>query len=136
MASKSGQINRGSAFGEALYAFAESLHVKTIVEVGTFNGCGSTRCILDGIAARKPPHPAFFSIELYPNMYAEAKENLKDHLDRVTLLQGRLVDRDAANWFDHSTLDFTKDKHARLWYARIWNYYLPNHVFYRSCLKL
>jgi predicted O-methyltransferase YrrM len=47
-----GQINRGTTLGDMLYALAQDTSMKNFLEVGTWNGMGSTRCLATGIAQR------------------------------------------------------------------------------------
>lgn len=110
-----GQINRGSNLGELIFNLTKRDDVKNIVEVGTWNGMGSTKCILDGLTNDKH----LWSIELYPDMFEMARTNLKEHLtSNVTLLNGRIIEYDEVFWFDHSEIDLSIDGHARLWYEK------------------
>jgi hypothetical protein len=36
----------------------------------------------------------------------------------VKLLNGRIINHNDIYWFDHSTIDFNTDEHARLWYQK------------------
>ena len=44
---KQGQIMRGTVFGEMIYEIAKSSSY--IVDIGTWFGMGTTKCIIDGI---------------------------------------------------------------------------------------
>ena len=44
-----GQINRGSQLGEVIYDMCNQNDIKNIVEIGTWNGMGSTKCIYESI---------------------------------------------------------------------------------------
>ena len=46
---KSGQINRGSLLGEHIYKICCQCDIRTIFEIGTWNGLGTTKCIRDAI---------------------------------------------------------------------------------------
>lgn len=91
-----GQITRGSPFGEALYSLAATGPTKWI-EIGTWNGLGSTQCILDGFAARSKhgaaPAPQLLSLETDPCLYNAAETNLASHpaRDTVDFRQGKLM---------------------------------------------
>lgn len=110
-----GQINRDTNLGELIFNLTKRDGVKNIVEVGTWNGMGSTKCILDGMTNEK----YLWSVELYPNMFEMAKTNLKEFItSNVTLLNGSIIEYDEVFWFDHSKVDLTGDRHAKLWYEK------------------
>lgn len=66
-----GQTNPDSAFGKALVELAKDERYKTYCEVGTWNGMGSTRCIIKGILRRQTP-AEFWSYEASQEMYNQA----------------------------------------------------------------
>jgi len=70
-----GQINRGSKLGEYIFELAKNSEVKTIVDIGTWNGMGSTKCILDGVLNSKFTKEVI-SLECNKLRYEEAKINL------------------------------------------------------------
>ena len=110
-----GQINRDTTLGELIFNLTKRHDVKNIVEVGTWNGMGSTKCILDGLTNEK----YFWSVELYPEMFKIAQTNLKEIVtSNVTLLNGSIIEYDEVFWFDHSKIDLTGDRHAKLWYKK------------------
>ena len=110
-----GQINRDTTLGELIFNLTKRHDVKNIVEVGTWNGMGSTKCILDGLTNEK----YFWSVELYPEMFEIAQTNLKEIVtSNVTLLNGSIIEYDEVFWFDHSKIDLTGDRHAKLWYEK------------------
>ena len=47
-----GQITKDTAFGEKIYEISKDKHYKTYLEVGTWCGLGTTKCLLDGIIMR------------------------------------------------------------------------------------
>jgi len=87
---KVGQINRGSKLGEAIYNLAKSPEVKTIVEIGTWNGMGSTKCILDGVLA-SGKRKDVYSLECNKLRYEEAKINLGFVPPTFKLIHGTIV---------------------------------------------
>lgn len=115
-----GQINLGTPAGDLIYEICKREDVINIVEIGTWNGMGSTMCVIQSIY--DIPNKSFTSIELYPEMYETAKHNLGDKLKFVNLLNGRIIDYDDVFWFDHSLIDFSKDEHARLYYKKDLDY--------------
>lgn len=111
-----GQINLGSKFGDLINSISKQDSVKNIVEIGTWNGLGSTICVLDALI--NYTDKKFYSIELYPDMFLVAKNNLSNYLNlpNFHLLNGRIIERDDVYWFDHSSIQFGLDEHARLYY--------------------
>ena len=90
-----GQINRGSFFGEELYKVSLNVNFKNYVEVGTWNGQGSTKCFMDGILSRSDDS-CLYSVEASIEFYNQANEYWSnslapDSIDRLKLLYGRLV---------------------------------------------
>ena len=62
----------------------------TIVEIGTWNGLGSTLCVLQGLQGRQ--HASFLSLECNKEKHEAALENLEDYLTPTTqLLWGSIV---------------------------------------------
>ena len=68
-----GQIVRGSVLGEKIYNLCRQPDVKTIVEIGTWQGMGSTKCIYDAVAGTRKE---VFSLECNSIRHEEAKVNL------------------------------------------------------------
>jgi len=114
---QTGQINRGTILGDYIYNLVkERKDILTIVESGTWNGLGTTRCILDGLR----PEQKFWSIELYPDMYELALKNNQAYVndERVKFMLGSLIKHDEIYWFDHSQIDLKNDLHASLWFHK------------------
>ena len=90
----SGQINRGSKFGEIIYSYASNLQYKKFLEIGTWNGQGSTRCFIDALLNRDDDY-LFVSIEAAENFYQQAYEFNKSVLsDKIKILHGRIVEEE------------------------------------------
>ena len=83
----SGQIQIGSAFGQAIREIALNPKYHTICEVGTWNGLGSTACLYSGIQHRNDAR--LYSIEGNRDMYQQAYKHWKN-APNVTLLYGTL----------------------------------------------
>lgn len=67
--------------------------IKTIVEIGTWNGLGSTLCILNGMEGHESVR--FWSLECNKEKHEAALESLEHILDdRTKLLWGSIIDRD------------------------------------------
>jgi hypothetical protein len=89
---QNGQINLDCEFGQELKRLAKNC--KTVVEIGTWNGMGSTNCILSGMNI----NTNFISVELIKEMYDQAVKNLSGR--PVKLLNGTIITHEDINWFD------------------------------------
>jgi hypothetical protein len=113
-----GQITVDTDIWSSIYEVVQNPNIKNIVEIGTWNGMGSTLCVIDGIK-NFPNDKYFWSIELYPNMYKSAVKNLNDFLTpNIKLLNGRIIEPEEVYWFDHSTINLKSDSHAIKWYNK------------------
>ena len=89
--SKVGQINRGSNLGEKIFRMSTQDNVKTIVEIGTWNGMGSTKCIYDAVLGTRKN---VFSLECNKTRHEEAKINLGIIPLDFHLIHGTIVSTD------------------------------------------
>lgn len=85
-----GQINRGSKLGEYIFEFSKKIDINTIVDIGTWNGMGSTKCILDGVMSSNPLKQVI-SIECNKMRFEEAKINLGFLPPNFKLVHGTIV---------------------------------------------
>lgn len=76
-----GQILPESTFGKALTKLAEQCDV--IVEIGTWNGLGSTKCLANGLIRNSQK---LFSVESDETMFNKARNLYSD--DRIIFLNG------------------------------------------------
>ncbi len=85
-----GQIRRGTPFGDELYKLAKD-GPRLWLEVGTWNGLGSTQCVLDGFANRND-NPFLLSLEVDPMLCQIAREHVAKHVAGHTahIVCGRL----------------------------------------------
>ena len=117
-----GQINRGSTLGELIYNLAKRDDIYNIVEIGTWNGMGSTQCVAQAIEGTQK---RFITIEMYDDMAKLARNNLSRYRSNITLLHGTIIDKDDLKWLDLEMLeDMVKRgtappevhiEHARQW---------------------
>lgn len=107
-----GQITPESKAGQLITKISSQLDVRTIVELGTWNGCGSTKCLIIGMD--KNPNKHLITIELYPDQYQLANENLKNAFN-VTLLHGSILTPEETLKIPKEEIDFN-DLHAQLYY--------------------
>ena len=118
-----GQINLKTPLGQFIYNFVYRNEViQNIVDIGTWNGMGTTLCILKALEDRKAFDTNLYSLELYENMYKIALANLKEYITKFKnfkLLHGKIVNlEDIFEWFDHSSINFVRDQHAAIWYNK------------------
>ena len=86
-----GQINRGSKLGEIIYDFCKKDNINTIFEIGTWNGLGTTKCILDAIIDSRKKDYLVQSLESNEIFYNQAINNLPK-LENFNLILGRIID--------------------------------------------
>lgn len=84
-----GQINIDSKFGEHLFKLASDNQYNTYLEVGTWNGQGSTKCLMSGILQNNP-NAKLYSLEANPNMFQQAKQFWSANYNQLILLHGTL----------------------------------------------
>jgi len=105
-----GQINIDSKAGKIIHDVASQPDVQTIVEIGTWNGYGSTKCIYKAI---KNTHKKLLSFEIDKSMYDEAMAFYKDKPE-VEIFCGYISDKfvDLNNldtmFFTDSSIDIKK----------------------------
>lgn len=92
-----GQINMDSNAGKWLHSISSRNDVKTIVEIGTWHGGGSTNCIYQAI---KNTDKKLISLEINTEMYNNARQLYNDKKE-VELIFGKLTD----NLVDLTKLD-------------------------------
>ena len=93
-----GQVNRGTYFGDQVYKLSLNKRFKNYVEVGTWNGQGSTKCFMDGLLYR-PDNSCLYSLEANIEFYKEAQSYWNPILmtsraasPKLHLLYGRLIE--------------------------------------------
>ena len=85
-----GQINMNSKFGTCIFNICSDNTIRNIIEVGTWNGQGSTTCVMNGILKRS--NSTLYSIEANSNMYNRAINFWKkyDTKKNLVLINGTL----------------------------------------------
>lgn len=87
-----GQINLDSEMGQLIKSYAENQKYSSYLEIGAWNGEGSTTCFIQGLKNRDDDY-SFISLEACPNFYSQAKKYCKQSLsDKIQILHGRIVD--------------------------------------------
>ena len=74
-----GEITRQTEFGQMIYQFISSLNdCKNIVEIGGWDGTGTTRCIYDALMEHHQ-YCDLYSLEINPIRHQQALLNYKEH---------------------------------------------------------
>jgi len=90
-----GQINMRSKFGRVVNAVSSVTEFDSFLEIGTWNGEGSTACVMNALMKRNDDS-RLFSIELMPEMYSRAKQfwswlEHSQYSHQLVLLNGKIV---------------------------------------------
>ena len=86
-----GQIQYDDPMGQVIAAYAKDTRYSKYLEIGTWNGGGSTYCFMKGFEEREKKHLFnFTSLEINEQMYSEAKEKYKN-IDYINLFLGRIL---------------------------------------------
>lgn len=93
-----GQILPESLFGKWIKKIITEEKPKTILEIGTWKGLGSTKVIIDSIISTDS-EIKFISLESNKKFFDIAKTNLKSFLDYVDLIYGRVVEKNDVERF-------------------------------------
>jgi hypothetical protein len=113
-----GQINLDTKLGQHIYNIIKNHDIKTILDIGTWNGYGSTMCCLQSIIDNNK-NCNFISVEANHEQFLEAKLNLKNYVKYVQLFYGRIThlnDLVSLNDYDESFFTlFNKDLQEQ-WY--------------------
>lgn len=110
-----GQINLGSELGNIILDYARNKKYTNYLEVGTWNGQGSTRCFIEGLKDRDDEY-SFISLEACPNFHKKATNYCKEFLnDHTQLIHGRIVEND-------ELIDGNKPIHERFLAGDLANY--------------
>jgi hypothetical protein len=92
MIGKVGQVNRGSKLGEIIYNLCLQDDIKNIVEIGTWNGMGTTKCIYDAISEKKGEY-LVYSLECNTEFHNIALINYKNlpKLNNFNMILGTII---------------------------------------------
>ena len=91
-----GQITLDTVFGRALKDLAADPRYKIWVEIGTWDGEGSTKCIVQGLESRSPEDlsgAGLFSFEANRDLWMVASRYWQDRNPPLRILWGRLAER-------------------------------------------
>lgn len=115
-----GQINTNTKLGSRIYDLVFSNNFDNIVDIGTWNGLGTTSCILQALLDSNNTTTDVITIELYPDIFKVAKNNLsKYENERFKMLNGRIVEPDSINSIDMAEIkDEQNVVHYSTWYEK------------------
>ena len=122
-----GQINyETNKLGKCIVDITKQEDIINIVEVGTWNGLGTTRCVLQGIQDSNKLNYNFYSFECNEEVYQQAVENNKNvDQNKVKLIYGKLVDETLLDsWFDINSL--TSEQRGWFEQDKTWMSNVPN----------
>jgi hypothetical protein len=106
-----GQINQDNEVGRWIKLISSLENVKSIVEVGTWNGKGSSQCIAEGVLDRRTPNCHVIGFEVNPAMFKKAQKNLSK-FDFFEIVFGSVVtgaELDQSNLSDEESEWFNQD---------------------------
>lgn len=84
-----GQIQITDSLGKWIFDLCKREDVKTIVEIGTWNGQGSTRCVYEAI---KGTGKILYSLEIDSEMYKQAIAEYPLNDPNLKLIYGKVTD--------------------------------------------
>ena len=99
-----GQIKIDTPPGKLLYNFIEKNDIKNVLEIGTWNGLGSTIVLYDALKGKGGKF-SITSLETDKIAYKNAKKNLKNRKE-INLLLGRITE--IYEMPEPSSIDFIK----------------------------
>jgi len=86
-----GQIKYNDSMGQVIAQYANDIRFRNYLEIGTWNGGGSTYCFAKGFENRDPSSFCFASLEINKQLYEIAKEKYKDikyiHIENASILK-------------------------------------------------
>lgn len=91
-----GQHHRSTQLGKIIYDFCSLDEIKTIVEIGTWNGLGTTKCILDAIVDSNKKDYKVFSLECNKSFFDIAVQNNggREPIPNFHLIHGTIVNEE------------------------------------------
>lgn len=95
-----GQIGLQHKLGKYLFEYAKTSTIKNILEIGTWNGYGSTRCIVEGLKQRDASSPyIFYSLETNKDKCMVAQDLYKD-IPNIHILNETLYNDERTDIYD------------------------------------
>lgn len=113
---KRGQININQDFGKIIYELASNSENKTFVDIGTWNGLGSTKCFIEAMKSNK--ESVLYTIENNQEKYEYAKSiwtaSIEEYNLNVNFLNGSLIKNDDIDlWISENQISL--DETQKYW---------------------
>jgi hypothetical protein len=109
-----GQIKYTSAMGQVIASYAQDIRFKNYLEIGTWNGGGSTYCFAKGFEHREEPF-YFLTLEINKELFEISKEKYKN-IPYVRCVHGSIIStHDISNTnmilerFENLNMDWLRD---------------------------
>lgn len=104
-----GQINIDTELGLTIYNYSKQKNIKNILDIGTWNGYGSTMCIIKGIIDSNKKDYNFISVESDYKQALLAQSNLENYSSYVKLMFGTIADvEDLVSLNDYGELFYSE----------------------------
>jgi hypothetical protein len=113
-----GQINLDSNLGKLIYDIVSRNDIKSIVEIGTWNGHGSTECIRKSIIDNNKSDYVVYSLEINERMYREAIK--REFPSNFNILLGRIIEESDLDWMNWDEYFNTPEGNYHLGSKRDW----------------
>ena len=94
-----GQINMNSLFGKYIYKYSKDENYSNYLEIGTWNGLGSTKCFVEGLSKRQNQDYKFYSLECNEDKCNFAK-SLYVNYKNVNILNDVLLNKIPEDIYD------------------------------------
>jgi hypothetical protein len=110
---KRGQINLEQEFGQIIFQLASNIENQVLVDIGTWNGLGSTRCFIEGMKNNKSSK--LFTIENNSEKMEAAKKIWSELIETenldVNFLNGSLIDNNSIElWIKNYKIDLNEQE--------------------------
>ena len=115
-----GQINLDSSLGQHIYKLTILPDTKNIIDIGTWNGFGSTLCVIQAIIDTNKQNYQAISIEANYKQFLLAKSNLALYEKYINILYGRITnieDLISLNDYDDTFFKLYSRQLQEQWYA-------------------
>jgi hypothetical protein len=94
-----GQINLNSVLGQYIYQYANNNNYSSYLEIGTWNGLGSTKCFVEGFKNRNNKNFKFYSLECNDDKHNFAK-NIYKNEENIYILNNVLINKIPDNIYE------------------------------------
>lgn len=120
LSSSNGQIDPKQPVGQLLIRTIQQEKLRNIVDIGTWNGLGSTRCFLQGMASSSSSSTVLMSLESNKDKNLIAKSNLAEYLEKsphAQLYWGTILEKDDLRDIHAVFPNLDQDAELRRWHS-------------------